>query len=134
MCGVRAIGCVNGPGMSMPLRSGIKGRVAGNCSAAAGAVGRHRVGVRVIMTAMMIAVPVVDRATDRAVRRGMRARVSADPAAGTAETGQAKKNRPRREGVAADFLWNGQRPQVLSIKAEMAKETMPAVMQITASR
>lgn len=113
MCGVRAIGCVNGQAMSMPLRSGIRGRVAGNCSAAAGAVARHRVGVRVIMTAMtvmtamMIVVPVVDRATDRAVRRGMRARVSADPAAGTAETGQAKKNRPRCEGVAADFLWNG---------------------------
>ncbi len=80
---------------------------------------------------------IMDQGQARAVaaiaRQAMRAKVSADLPA-LIWSIRSSKNGRDVDDVAAVSSWRHGQRQVLSIRAEMAKETMPAVMQNTASR
>ncbi len=94
---------------------------------AAGAAVRLLDEVRVRAIGMMI---VADRAPvpalDVIVPPVMRARENAEP---------SNKQNGRNVKTLRPFCWaSPNRIQVLSISVEIAKETMPAVMQITARR
>lgn len=113
----------------MPNRYGTRGRVAGSWIVAAGAAVRLLDEVRVRAIGMMIVAdraPVPAPALDVIVPPVMRARENAEP---------SNKQNGRNVKTLRPFCWaSPERIQVLSISVEIAKETMPAVMQITARR
>ncbi len=96
---------------------------------AAGAAVRLLDEVRVRAIGMMIVAdraPVPAPALDVIVPPVMRARENAEP---------SNKQNGRNVKTLRPFCWaSPERIQVLSISVEIAKETMPAVMQITARR
>lgn len=96
---------------------------------AAGAAVRLLDEVRVRAIGMMIVAdraPVPAPALDVIVLPVMRARENAEP---------SNKQNGRNVKTLRPFCWaSPDRIQVLSISVEIAKETMPAVMQITARR